>query len=307
MTSTPRIAIHGEVLPFLTDAIAAGGGVVVGLDGEPEGLVLDHGNDKHALQEVLDATPSIRWVQLPSAGIESYSHALAAHPDKVWTSAKGAYAKPVAEHALALTLALFRHLPERITARSWGRAAGTSLHGLTAVVIGAGGIGIELLRLFAAFDMQIDVVRRTDAPVPGARRTTTTEHLAELLPEADVVVVAAALTPGTSKLIGEAELAVMKPGSVLVNIARGGLVDTDALVAALAEGRILGAGLDVTDPEPLPDGHPLWEEPRALITPHTADTIEMIRPLLGERVEINVHRLALGLPLEGLVDAHAGY
>jgi phosphoglycerate dehydrogenase-like enzyme len=84
-------------------------------------------------------------------------------------------------------------------------------------------------------------------------------------------------------------------------------VDTDALVAALAEGRILGAGLDVTDPEPLPDGHPLWDEPRALITPHTADTLEMIRPLLGERVEINVRHLSMGLPLEGLVDARAGY
>ncbi|MDQ4503461.1 D-isomer specific 2-hydroxyacid dehydrogenase family protein [Sinomonas sp. ASV322] len=307
MTTTPRIAIHGDVLPFLTDAIAAAGGVVVGLGEQPDALVLDHGNDKHALQDILDATPSVRWVQLPSAGIESYTHALAAHPDKVWTSAKGAYAKPVAEHALALTLALYRHLPERAAARAWGRPAGTSLHGLTALVIGAGGIGIELLRLLAAFDMQIDVVRRTDAPVPGARRTTTAEHLPELLPEADVVVVAAALTPGTSKLIGEAELAVMKPGSVLVNIARGGLVDTDALVRALADGRILGAGLDVTDPEPLPDGHPLWDEPRALITPHTADTLEMIRPLLGERVEINVRRFAMGLPLEGLVDPAAGY
>jgi phosphoglycerate dehydrogenase-like enzyme len=307
MTTTPRIAIHGDVLPFLTDAIAAGGGAVVGLDDQPEGLVLDHGNDKHALHAILDATPSIRWVQLPSAGIESYANALAAHPDKVWTSAKGAYAKPVAEHALALTLALYRHLPERVVARSWGEAAGTSLHGLTAVVIGAGGIGLELLRLFAAFDMEVDIVRRTETPVPGARRTTTADHLAELLPEADVVVVAAALTPGTSKLIGEAELAAMKPGSVVVNIARGGLVDTDALVAALAEGRILGAGLDVTDPEPLPDGHPLWDEPRALITPHTADTLEMIRPLLGERVEINVRHLSMGLPLEGLVDARAGY
>ncbi|WP_138444747.1 D-isomer specific 2-hydroxyacid dehydrogenase family protein [Sinomonas susongensis] len=307
MTTTPRIAIHGEPLPYLTGAITAGGGAVVGVREQPEGLVLDHGNDKRALLEILDATPSIRWVQLPSAGIESYAQSLAAHPDKIWTSAKGAYAKPVAEHALALTLALFRHLPERVRARSWGEAAGTSLHGLTALVIGAGGIGLELLRLFSAFDMEVDIVRRTDAPVPGARRTATAEHLGELLPEADVVVVAAALTPGTTKLIGEPELAAMKPGSVLVNIARGGLVDTDALAAELAEGRILGAGLDVTDPEPLPDGHPLWDEPRALITPHTADTIEMIRPLLGERVEINVRHLAMGLPLEGNVDPEAGY
>ena len=91
---------------------------------------------------MLDATPSIRWVQLPSAGIEAYADALAAHPGKVWTSAKGAYAKPVAEHALALSLALLRHLPERARARSWGPATGTSLHGMRALVIGAGGVGL---------------------------------------------------------------------------------------------------------------------------------------------------------------------
>lgn len=310
-TQTPsapvRVAVHGEPLPFLTRAIEAGGGAVVGLDGDPEVLVLDHGNPKHELKAVLDATPSVRWVQLPSAGIEAYADALTAHPEKVWTSAKGAYAKPVAEHALALTLALLRELPARIRARSWAPATGTSLHGLRAVVIGAGGVGLEILRLFRAFDVEVDVVRRTAAPVPGARSTTTADRLAGLLPEADVVVVAAALTSGTLKLIGADELAGMKPTAILVNIARGGLVDTDAVVEALRAGTIAGAALDVTDPEPLPDGHPLWDEPHAIITPHAADTIEMIRPLLGERVAENVRRFAEGRDLEGLVDAAAGY
>ncbi|BCT77911.1 dihydrofolate reductase [Sinomonas cyclohexanicum] len=302
-----RVAIHGEPLPFLTGAIEAGGGAVVGLDEQPEALILDHGNPKQELTAVLDSTPSIRWVQLPSAGIEAYADALSRHPGKVWTSAKGAYAKPVAEHALALSLALLRHLPERARARSWGAATGTSLHGLRAVVVGAGGVGLEILRLFRCFDMEVDVVRRTLAKVPGAARTTTPAHLAELLPAADVVVVAAALTPDTSKLIGAPELALMKPSAILVNIARGGLVDTDAVVEALRAGTIAGAALDVTDPEPLPDGHPLWDEPHALITPHAADTIEMIRPLLGERVTENLKRFAAGKDLEGLVDAAAGY
>ena len=155
--------------------------------------------------------------------------------------------------------------------------------------------------------MKIDVVRRSNDRIPGARQTTTADHPSDLLPGADMVVVAAALTPGTSKLIGEAELKAMKPTSVLVNIARGGLVDTDALVAALDTHTIYGAGLDVTDPEPLPDGHPLWGHPRALITPQTADTLEMIRPLLAQRVETNVRRLGAGQPLEGLVDANSGY
>lgn len=311
MTRTPsgpvRVAVHGEQLPFMTDAIAEGGGVVVGIEGEPEVLVLDHGNPKHDLLAVLDSTPSIRWVQLPSAGIEAYADVLAAHPEKVWTSAKGAYAKPVAEHALALSLALLRHLPERARAHSWGPATGTSLHGMRAIVIGAGGVGLEILRLFRVFDMEVDVVRRTRASVAGARSTTTPEHLAALLPEADVVVVAAALTPDTSKLIGASELALMKPTAILVNIARGGLVDTDAVVDSLRAGTIAGAALDVTDPEPLPDGHPLWDEPHALITPHAADTLEMIRPLLGERFAENLRRYAAGQVLVGLVDAAAGY
>ncbi|MDQ4489241.1 NAD(P)-dependent oxidoreductase [Sinomonas sp. ASV486] len=302
-----RVAIHGEPMPFLTAAITAGGGTVVGLEDEPEVLVLDHGNPKHELLDALHDASSIRWVQLPSAGIESYADALAAYPDKVWTSAKGAYAKPVAEHALALTLALLRHLPERARARSWAPATGTSLHGLRAVVIGAGGVGLEILRLFRVFDVEVDVVRRTLVAVPGARRTTTPAHLAEHLAEADVVVVAAALTADTSKLIGAPELALMKPSAVLVNIARGGLVDTDAVVEALRAGSIAGAALDVTDPEPLPDGHPLWDEPHALITPHAADTLEMIRPLLGERVTENLRRFAASAELEGLVDAAAGY
>ncbi|MGY3564970.1 NAD(P)-dependent oxidoreductase [Sinomonas sp. RB5] len=310
-TKTPsapvRVAVHGEPLPFMTEAIEAGGASLVGLDGEPEVLVLDHGNPKRELLAALDATPSIRWVQLPSAGIEAYAHALAAHPEKVWTSAKGAYAKPVAEHALALSLALLRHLPERARARSWGPATGTSLHGMRALVIGAGGVGLEILRLLKVFDMEVDVVRRTRASVPGARSTTTPAHLAELLPEADVVVVAAALTADTSKLVGAPELALMKPTAVLVNIARGGLVDTDAVVSALRSGTIAGAALDVTDPEPLPDGHPLWDEPHALITPHAADTLEMIRPLLGERFAENLRRYSAGRELEGLVDAAAGY
>ncbi|GAB4098479.1 NAD(P)-dependent oxidoreductase [Sinomonas halotolerans] len=302
-----RVAIHGEPLPYLTGAVEAGGGLVVGLHEEPEALVLDHANDRAELSGVLDTTPSVRWVQLPAAGIEAYADALAGHPDKVWTSAKGAYAKPVAEHALALTLALLRELPTRVRARSWAPGTGTSLHGLRAVVVGAGGVGLEIVRLLRVFDVEVDVVRRTSAPVPGARSTTTAAGLGALLPEADVVVLAAALTPGTSKLIGTAELAAMKRSAVLVNIARGGLVDTDAVTAALAEGRIAGAGLDVTDPEPLPDGHPLWDEPRVIITPHAADTIDMIRPLLGDRVTANVRRFARGEELEGLVDAAAGY
>jgi len=120
-------------------------------------------------------------------------------------------------------------------------------------------------------------------------------------------VLALALTPETTGIIGAAELAAMGSGAWLVNVARGRHVDTDALVAALRDGVIAGAALDVTDPEPLPDGHALWDLDNCIVTPHTADTIEMVVPLLADRIRKNVRLLAAGEPLEGLVDASAGY
>ncbi len=120
-------------------------------------------------------------------------------------------------------------------------------------------------------------------------------------------MLALALTPQTRGLIGRAELAVMAPDAWLVNVARGAVVDTAALVDALRRGQLGGAALDVTDPEPLPDGHPLWDLPNCLITPHTADTPEMIRPLLARRITDNVRRLAAGQELAGLMDPGLGY
>jgi phosphoglycerate dehydrogenase-like enzyme len=122
-----------------------------------------------------------------------------------------------------------------------------------------------------------------------------------------VVFVALALTPETEHIIGAPELELMDQDAWLVNVARGRHVDTDALVAGLAAGSIAGAALDVTDPEPLPDGHPLWDMPNCIITPHTADTIEMVLPLLAERIRTNVARFASGETLVGLVDPDAGY
>ena len=133
------------------------------------------------------------------------------------------------------------------------------------------------------------------------------QTLAEALAGARAVILTLALTPQTRGLIGRAELAAMERDGWLVNVARGGLVDTGALVDALLAGQIGGAALDVTDPEPLPPGHPLWDLPNCLITPHTADTEEMIRPLLADRIADNVRRLAAGQELVGQVDPDLGY
>lgn len=304
------IAVLPEPDDFFVAAIEQAGGSIAPLSDETRGVVWLSYARAAEFAGILKAYPGIDWVQLPWAGVDAFSGILRDHTGRdrpLWTSAKGAYAEPVAEHVLALTLALLRELPTRVTARSWGSKIGRSLFGLNVVVIGAGGIAIELLRLLEPFRTRVTVVRRSPKPLAGAARTVTADRLGEVLPDADVVVVAAAMTAGTAGLVGAPEFEAMKPTAILVNVARGGLVDTDALTEALASGAIAGAGLDVTDPEPLPDGHPLWSEPRAIITSHSADTPEMTTPLLAERVKTNVRAFLSHAPFEGLVDPEAGY
>ena len=291
----------------------AGGGVVANSSREPDGdgsataLVLVRPIPVEQVEAALAANPGISWVQFPFAGIERYVPLIRSRSDITWSSAKGTYAPPVAEHALMLTLALLRDLPTRIRATGWGAAGGSTLNGMDCVIVGGGGIAREYLRLLKAWDTRVTIVRRNAGDVPGADRTVAQDRLDEVLPGAGVVMLAAAATDLTRGMIGSRQLELMAPDAVLVNVARGTLVDSDALVTALGEGSIRGAGLDVTDPEPLPEGHPLWTEPRCIITPHTADTPEMCIPLLDARIRRNLAARAAGGPLEGLVDPVGGY
>ena len=157
------------------------------------------------------------------------------------------------------------------------------------------------------FRCQVTVVRRSTDPVPGAARTVAVERLDEVLPEAQVVVLALALTPETRHIIGRRQLQLMSPTAWLVNVARGGHVDPDALAEALRTNSIGGAALDVTEPEPLPDDSPLWTLDNCLITPHTANPWQTAQPLLARRIRDNVQRFAAGEPLVGLVDLDKGY
>ncbi|MFZ7087837.1 D-isomer specific 2-hydroxyacid dehydrogenase family protein [Curtobacterium sp. RRHDQ10] len=292
-------------------AVERAGGTVAPLSDATTAVVWLDARDPDGLEAALASAPSVTWVQLPFAGVDAFAHVIAAHADHVlFTSAKGAYAEPVAEHALALTLATLRVLQRRARARTWAtEPEGVSLYGRHVVVIGAGGIALEYIRLIAPFETRVTVVRRSAAPVPGADRTITSDRLHEVLPTADVVMIAAAMTDGTAKLFGAPEFAMMRRSARLVNVARGGLVDTDALVEALRSGAIAAAGVDVTDPEPLPDGHPLWDEPGAVITPHQADTPEMTAPLLAERIAANTTAFLAGTGegFIGVVDPAAGY
>lgn len=304
------IAILPEPDGVFAGIVEAAGGTVAPLSEETRGVIWLSYARAQEFVGILERHPGIEWVQLPWAGVDAFSDIMRPYAGKdkpLWTSAKGAYAEPVAEHALALTLALLRAFPTRVVARSWGGKIGTSLFGRNVVILGAGGIAIELLRILEPFRTVVTVVRRSATPLPGASRTVTSDRLHEVLPDADVVIIAAALTEGTTGLIGAEELAMMKSEAILVNVARGPLVDTDALTAALASGSIAGAGLDVTDPEPLPDGHPLWSEPRALITAHSADTPEMTTPLLAERFRLNLSAFLDHGRFEGVVDPEVGY
>ena len=302
----PRIAVGPWPADWVAEAIRRGGGEVVALGGNPAGLVWTD-NGAEGLREVLAAHPGIGWVQLPQAGVEAVAEAGLIDRHRQWTSAKGAYAEPVAEHALALLLAGLRRLAERARARSWGQEAGISLFGQPVTIIGGGGIAAVLLRLLGPFRARVTVVRRRPEPLAGAVRTVGGDRLHEALAGAAAVILVLALTPATRKLIGRTELAAMERDAWLVNVARGGVVDTEALIEALRSGQIGGAALDVTDPEPLPTGHPLWDLPNCLITPHTADTEEMTQPLLARRITENIQRLAAGQELVGRVDPDLGY
>ena len=305
--NAPRIAVGPRPAPWAAEAIRRGGGLVVPLDQDPEGLVWTDGGAMDALHSALATRPEITWVQLPQAGVERAFQAGVVDPQRRWTSAKGAFAQPVAEHALALILAGLRQLKVRSLARTWGQPAGETLFGQPVTILGAGGIATVLMRLLEPFGTPVTVVRQHPEPVPGAVRTVTTDRLTDALPGARAVVVTVALTPQTRGLISRAELGAMAPDAWLVNVARGGVVDTEALTTALQKGQIGGAALDVTDPEPLPDGHPLWDLDNCLITPHTADTEEMTQPLLAGRIAENVRRLAAGQELVGLMDPALGY
>ena len=303
----PRIAIGPSASRYAEDAVRAGGGLPVKLGEQADALVWLSAHDTDGLYAVLEDQPAVRWVQLPFAGVENAMAAGFVDSGRTWTSAKGLYAQPVAEHALLLALAGLRLLPERIRAHSWGTPAGTSLYRAPITILGGGGVAQELLRLLTAFGVEATVVRRHAEPLAGAARTVTTGEVDDVLPGALVVFLALALTPATRHIIGAAQLEAMDERAWLINVARGGHVDTDALVGALRAGSIAGAGVDVTDPEPLPDGHPLWSLRNCIITPHTADTWEMRMPLLSARIRANVAHFAAGEPLEGLVDPDAGY
>jgi len=285
-------------------AIRSGGGQVSEIE-HADGIVWTDWSDPAGLGAVLEAHRQPRWVQLVTSGVDSFGPVI---DDRcIWTSAKAAYAEPMAEYVLAMLLAGLRNVPGYTRRRRWEQQPIRSLFGSRVTILGGGGVAIALLRLLEPFGVQVDVVRRGPTPVPGAARTVGLDRLPELAPETDVLVLALALTAETEYLVDAALLKLLRDGAWLVNVARGRHVVTDDLTAALREGRLGGAVLDVTDPEPLPADHPLWQQSNCLITPHASCPAYIAEPYLLRRITDNVARLGAGQELIGVVNPRDGY
>ena len=288
----------------MADAIQAGGGHLVPVD-QAEGLVWAAPRDPDALEALLADADHIDWVQLPFAGIENYVHLV--DDDRDWTCGKGVYADPVAELALGLALAGMRGIGRYARATSWGGPRGANLFGANVTVLGGGGITESLIPLLLPFDCRITVVRNRVRSMEGVDEVVEADRYIDALVGADLVVLALALTDETEGMLSRNEFEMMEPHAWVVNVARGKHIVTDDLVWALQQGEIGGAALDVTDPEPLPDGHPLWSLDNCIITPHVGNTPAMAVPLLSERITANVKRFGAGEELIGPVYTDLGY
>jgi D-2-hydroxyacid dehydrogenase (NADP+) len=264
-------------------------------------------------QEALKAAKRLKWVQIPSAGVESYRFPELIDSDIVVTNFQKVASPAIADHAMGMLLALTRNLTYFIAARpeeSWVRRPYDlkELQGLTAVVIGVGGIGSNVAVRAWAAGMNVIAVDPGDInPAPYLSRIVYPDRLNDVLPQADVVFVCAPYTPETKNMLGPKQFDLLKKGSYFIAVSRGGLYDMDALVAALKSGRLAGAGVDVTTPEPLPKGHPLWKFENAIITYHIATRSQNELPRQIEVMKENIARFVKGEPLKYVVDKQKGY
>jgi phosphoglycerate dehydrogenase-like enzyme len=287
--------------------------------------------DETVLEELADAdafigsiTPGqvaagkrLRWVQVWSAGVDRLLFGEGGEAFRnssiVLTNNRIVQGPEVSDHALALLLMLTRKLYIYYANQKrevWDDNIGSpiELRSKTAVVVGVGGIGTQIALRLNAFGMTVTGVDPEDKPfLPFVDRFVKPTELDALLPLADVLLLSAPLTPATRKMIGPRQFGLMKQGAIFIAVSRGALYDLDSLVEALREGRLAGAGVDVTDPEPLPAGHPLWQLPNAIVTPHIAVWSDRDYERRVAIVKENIRRFAEGQPLIHVVDKQKGY
>lgn len=265
-------------------------------------------------QGMLHGSPRLQWLQCNSAGVEPFLQPGVLHSKTLLTNATGAYGLAISEHMLGMLLEiskklhLYRDAQHQHQWQSLGQVR--SIESSTVLVLGMGDIGGEFARRVKALGAHVIGVRRTDTRCPDyADEVHLTADLDQLLPLADVVAVSLPGTRETAGLLDRRRIALMKEGAVVLNVGRGSIIDTEALCDALESGHLGGAGLDVTDPEPLPVGHRLWDIPNAVITPHISGFYHLPETL--ERIvrisAANLKAYTEGLPLKNLVDFSTGY
>lgn len=263
---------------------------------------------------MLHGSPALEWLQTNSAGVEPYIQPGVLAGDTLLTNATGAYGLAIAEHMLGMLLELFKKLELYRDAQKSGawqsQGAVKAVYGSTVLVLGMGDIGGEFAARCKALGAKVFGVRRSPRPCPEyADEVHLLEDLDSLLPQADVVAVTLPGTDATRGLMSRERLAKMKEGAVLLNVGRGFIVDTEALCDALERGHLSGAGVDVTDPEPLPPTHRLWNIPTAVVTPHISGFYhlrETHERIVGIFLE-NLRHFQAGEPLRNLVDFATGY
>ena len=300
------VAIEPKSDPAYEQAVVSAGGEVATLSDQVSALIWTDYSAPEKLAQVLEHNPQIEWVQLPFAGVDAFAEILSA-PVR-FTSAKGSYKEPVAEHALALSLALGRKIPVRVKATSWGKREAVSFYDSNILIVGAGGIAEELIGMLKPFRAKISICRnQADAPLAGSQEVFGLDQLGDKISQADLVVIACALTDKTRGLFNMELFSKMKPTAFLVNVARGPIIKSTDLLDALDKGLLAGAAVDVTDPEPLPDGHPFFGRDDLIVTPHTADTKEIVMRHFALRVQQNVKAFLGQGPWIGEVDPERGY
>jgi phosphoglycerate dehydrogenase-like enzyme len=277
-------------------------------------VIIGH-NPEICDRRIIDAAPQLRWLASLSAGIELCANlpTLKSRPVTM-TNMRGIDSPAIAEHAIALMLALAHGLDRFAVDTSrgvWGRGSSVQLQtldGKTMLVAGLGGIGTEVARRAHGLGMRVIATRVGGSGKPDfVDYVGQPDELLTLARRADVVVSCLPLTPETTGLYDQRFFAVLKPTAYFINVARGASVVTDALLAALTEGRIAGAGLDVVDPEPLPAGHPLWSAPRVLLTPHISGRTALPGEPRWIVAKENLRRYAAGDKLLNVVDLERGF
>lgn len=262
-------------------------------------------------ENIIRRAPKLRWINAPSAGVERFLTPDIIESQVILTNSRGIHSTQMGETTFEMLLMLARKAPlffRLQRERKWQRIVPGILHAKTLAVLGLGVIGQEIARLGKAFGMRVIAMEKEEM-VPGGNvdAVFTPAELGELLSRADYVVVTLPLTPETKEIIGERELRAMKPTAYLVNVARGGVIDEEALIRALSEGRIAGAGLDVFAREPLPAESKLWELPNVIISPHIAGAREDYDTLAVNLFCENLKRYLDGQELMNVVDKKKEY